>query len=138
MKKYTQYVPFLVLSFFILYPLGNAWAEESPAMTPSTGSPVSEAPNIAPNVPPKIREAILEVLKPNEWLQLFQQYIRLPLPGTDVKTIEVDRGKVSELNIEVGRETGVDLLRFFQFVGKVLVIILEGVSQIIRGFINGI
>ena len=82
-----------------------------------------------------VREEALKLLKPEQWFKTLEQYIKVPLPGTGVKDIEVNREKVSELNIEIGRETGVDLVKFFQFVGKILVIVFEGIARLIRGFI---
>lgn len=79
-----------------------------------------------------VRKEILRLLQLESWFQTLQQYIKVPLPSTGVEEIEVDRGKVSELNFKIGKETGVDLLRFLQFVGKVLVILLEGVARVIR------
>ena len=98
----------------------------------------TEPPPIKSELPPSpVREAVLELLKPQQWFNTLQQYIKAPLPGTGVKDVEVDQEKVSELNIQISKETGVDLLQFFQFVGKVLVVILEGAARLIRGFIPG-
>ncbi len=104
------------------------------AQTPTT----TEPPPIKSELPPSpVREEILKLLNLGQWFKTFEQYIKVPLPGTGVKDIEINRENVSELNIEIGRETGVDLIKFFQFVGKVLVIILEGIARLIRGLIPG-
>lgn len=97
----------------------------------------TEPPPIKSELPPSpVREAVLKLLKPDQWFNTLQQYIKAPLPGTGVKDVEVDREKVSELNIQISRETGVDLLKFFQFVGKVFVVILEGIARLIRGLLQ--
>lgn len=120
-----------ILAVILLAPYGFLSAE--------TTTPNGESlPIIKLELPPsQVREAVLELLKPEQWFNTLQQYIKAPLPGTGVKDIEVDREKVSELNIQISKETGVDLLQFFQFVGKVLVVILEGAARLIRGFIPG-
>lgn len=81
---------------------------------------------------PTVRDAILQIIQPEKLFNTFQQYIKVPLPGTGVKEVEVDPEKVSELNFQITKETGVDLLKFFQFIGKIFVIILEGTARIIR------
>lgn len=98
---------------------------------PSPQEVVSELPSSP------IRNAVLELLRPGELFKKLQDYVRVPLPGTDVKDVEVDKEKVSELNLDISRETGVDLLKFFQFVGKVFVVVLEGTARMIRGFLPG-
>ena len=117
----------IMLASAILMPYGFLNAQ-----TPSSSEPPS-IESILPSSP--VREAILELLKPEQWLKTLEQYIRVPRPGSDAKDIEVNQERVSELNIEIGRETGVDIIKFFQFAGKVLVIILESVARLIRGFI---
>lgn len=119
----------VIVTAVIFLPHGFLYAETSTS---------AEPPPIKSELPPSpVREAVLELLKPQQWLNILQQYIRAPLPGTGVKDVEVDKEKVSELNIEISKETGVDLLKFFQFVGKVLVVILEGIAKIIRGLVSG-
>lgn len=120
---------FSILAAAVFLPYGFLYAQT----TTST-----EPPPIKSELPPSpVREAVLELLKPEQWFNTLQQYIKAPLPGTGVKDVEVDKEKVSELNIQISKETGVDLLKFFQFVGKVFVVILEGVARLIRGFIPG-
>jgi len=89
-------------------------------------------------MPPSLGEEILRTLQFEKVFKELQQYIRLPLPGTGREDFEVNREKVSELNIQIGKETGVDLITFFQFIGKILIIVLEGTARIIRGIIQAI
>lgn len=87
--------------------------------------------------PSPVRDAILKLLQPEELFKTLQNYIRVPLPGTGVKEVEVDKGKVNELNQQVNEQTGVDIIKFLQFIGKLMVIILESVARLIRGLLAG-
>lgn len=136
MKNRYQYILFLISAIAVTFAVKTAYAEESSGIEVPAAPSMIEAPLLTPT-PPKISEAILEVLKPEEWFRTFQQYIKVPFPGTEIKKVEVNQEKISELNFEIGKETGVDIMRFFQFIGKVLVIILEGVARIIRGLLSG-
>ncbi|MBI2639602.1 MAG: hypothetical protein HYW90_01775 [Candidatus Sungbacteria bacterium] len=97
---------------------------------------VLEAPSAGNK--PTARDAILQILQPEKLFNTLQQYVKVPLPGTGVREVEVDPEKVSELNVQITKETGVDLLKFFQFIGKIFVIVLEGIARIIRQLIDGI
>lgn len=79
-----------------------------------------------------VRDELIKLLRPEKWLESLQQYIKAPLPSTDIKSIDINEKKVSDLNTQISRETGVDILKFFQFVGKILVIFLEGAARLIR------
>lgn len=123
----------LFLAFFITGVFAFHWvyAQEQGLFEDRSAERLEEV------LPSPVRSEVIRVLKPEEWLKTLQQYIKAPLPGTDVKDVEVDKEKISELNLQISSETGVDLLKFFQFVGKVLVILLESIARLIRGLLSG-
>ena len=90
-----------------------------------------------PELPPSpVRGAILELLQPEELFRTLRTYIRVPLPGTGVNEVEVDKGKAAELNRQINQETGVNIVKFFQFTGKVMAVILESAARLIRGLLS--
>ena len=133
MGKGMFLIAIVILGFGILasyVPVIHAQGTEA---SPPEGT---NPPEIKSELPPSpVRDAILRLLQPEEIFRTLETYIRVPLPGTGVKEVEVDKGKVTELNQQINQETGVNIIKFFQFVGKVMVIIFEGAARLIRGFL---
>lgn len=130
MVKYIILTPFFALA--VLPVAFFAYAQDLQTLNEDSPAVRSELP------PSPVREAVLELLRPEEWFRTLQQYIKVPLPGSNVKDIEVSQEKVSELNVQITAETGVDIIKFFKFIGKVLIIVLEGLARIIRGLLSGV
>ncbi|MDO8560813.1 MAG: hypothetical protein Q7R91_01190 [bacterium] len=126
MAKYTILFVVLVFGFFGMFMFG----------TPTTRAQNTELNYGSESSPPPAKDAILKLLKPDELFKTLQNYIKVPLPGTGVKEVEINKGKVSELNQQVNEHTGVDLIKFFKFTGKILVIILETAARLIRGLLS--
>ena len=124
----------MILGFGILVSYAPVIHAQGTEANPPEGT---NPPEIKSELPPSpVRDAFLKLLQPEELFRTLQTYIRVPLPGTGVKEIEVDKGKVGELNQQINQETGVNIVKFFQFVGKIMVIILESVARLIRGFLS--
>lgn len=124
-----------ITMFAVLVLPANVHAQKRYALTAFAGAEQTETKTEST---PPISETILKILKPEEAFKTLQNYIKLPLPGTGVKKVEVDKENVSKLNTQITKETGVDVLKFFQFIGKVLIIILEGATRLIRGLLQGV
>lgn len=135
MNKGAFLIVISILVFGILVSYASVIHAQSTEANPSQGTNPSEIKSELP--PSPVRDAIFKLLQPAELFKTLQNYIRVPLPGTGVKEVQVNKGKVNELNQQVNQQTGVDIFKFLQFVGKVMVIILESVARLIRGLIAG-
>ena len=123
----------MLFGFGILVLYAPVIHAQSTGINPVEGINFPEIKSELPLSP--VRDAILKLLQPEEIFRTLQTYIRVPLPGTSVKDIEVDKGKVTELNQQINQETGVNIIKFFQFIGKVMVIIFESAAGLISGFL---
>lgn len=135
MKKSPFFICILVVTFGVfLVHTPFAKAENPDANAPQGAGPSA----IKSELPPSpVRDAILKLLQPEELFKTLQKYISVPLPGTGVKEVQINKGDVTELNRQVNTETGVDIIKFLQFIGKLMVIILESIARLIRGLLAG-